>query len=202
MRLLNLGRLLILGVAFLLQSSLAFASANEAPKKVVEQAVDDIISVASDKALSKEQKIQGLDKAIDTHVDISASGLRVLAKYARGADKAEVKEFLGLYKQVLINTYSVLLEKYENEKVLFEDAEIKKKKYATVDTTIISGDKKIPVSYRLVFRKETWKIYDFVAEGISMTRSFSQQYQKTLKKEGIAGLNKQLAQKLSETKSS
>ncbi|MFD2166440.1 phospholipid-binding protein MlaC [Thalassotalea euphylliae] len=188
----------VLGVVFLLVSGLSNAA--QTPTKVVEAAVSDIIAIAGNKALGQEEKVEGLNKAIDTYVDINASGARVLAKYARGADKEELKTFLGLYKQVLINTYSVLLEKYENEEVLFDDEQIKKEKYATVDTTVISGDKKIPVSYRLIFRKDEWKIYDFVAEGISMTRSFAQQYQKILKKDGIGGLNTVITEKLNEPK--
>ena len=82
-----------------------------------------------------------------------------------------------------------------------EKEEIKKEKYASVDTIVVSGGKEIPVTYQLLNRGEEWKIYDFIAEGISLVRSYSTDYQSILRRDGITGLNKQLSEKLESAES-
>jgi phospholipid transport system substrate-binding protein len=174
------------------------ALAAQGPTDRVKLGVSDIISIASDSALSVEQKKQSLSDVIEKHVDIQASAQRVLGKYWREASDSEKRQFMVLLKGVLVDTYIVLLEKYDNETVAYTGETIKKKVYATVDTDIHTKDNIIPVSYQLYQRNDEWKIYDFVAEGLSMIRTFSKDYQSTLKKSGVSGLNEALAAKLAQ----
>jgi phospholipid transport system substrate-binding protein len=180
----------------LVMSSVALAA--QGPTDRVKLGVSDIISIASDSALSVEQKKQSLSDVIEKHVDIQASAQRVLGKYWREASDSEKRQFMVLLKGVLVDTYIVLLEKYDNETVAYTGETIKKKVYATVDTDIHTKDNIIPVSYQLYQRNDEWKIYDFVAEGLSMIRTFSKDYQSTLKKSGVSGLNEALAAKLAQ----
>jgi phospholipid transport system substrate-binding protein len=183
-------------IIMLVMSSVALAA--QGPTDRVKLGVSDIISIASDSALSVEQKKQSLSDVIEKHVDIQASAQRVLGKYWREASYSEKRQFMVLLKGVLVDTYIVLLEKYDNETVAYTGETIKKKVYATVDTDIHTKDNIIPVSYQLYQRNDEWKIYDFVAEGLSMIRTFSKDYQSTLKKSGVSGLNEALAAKLAQ----
>tara|TARA_R110001583_G_scaffold49654_1_gene155439 strand:+ start:3493 stop:4068 length:576 start_codon:yes stop_codon:yes gene_type:complete len=183
-------------IIMLVMPSVALAA--QGPTDRVKLGVSDIISIASDSALSVEQKKQSLSDVIEKHVDIQASAQRVLGKYWREASDSEKRQFMVLLKGVLVDTYIVLLEKYDNETVAYTGETIKKKVYATVDTDIHTKDNIIPVSYQLYQRNDEWKIYDFVAEGLSMIRTFSKDYQSTLKKSGVSGLNVALAAKLAQ----
>ena len=180
----------------LVMPSLALAS--QEPTARVKLGVADIINIASDSTLSVEQKKQSLSDVIEKHVDIQASAQRVLGKYWRKASDTEKRQFMVLLKGVLVDTYIVLLEEYDNQTVNYTSETIKKKVYASVDTEIHTKDKIIPVSYQLYQRNDQWKIYDFVAEGLSMIRTFSKDYQSTLKRSGVSGLNEALTAKLAQ----
>lgn len=181
--------LLVMGFAFSVQAA-------DNPTERVKAGVQDIISIAADAELDITQKREKLAGVINTHVDLQASAQRVLARYWRTATKEEKREFLKLFRSLLVNTYINLLDEYDNQVVAYKDEQIKKKVYAIVDTEIQSPDVVIPVSYRLYYRDNDWKIYDFVAGGISMIRSFSNDYQSTLKSKGVSGLNQALEEKL------
>jgi len=185
-------------LALLVMPVLAFAA--QTPTDRVKLGVADIISIATNNTLDAQQKKQSLGDVIEAHVDFQASAQRVLGKYWRDATDEEKREFIGLLKSVLVDTYIVLLEKYDNQTVVFTGESIKKDVYATVDTEIKSKDLVIPVSYQLYKRGDDWRIYDFVAEGISMIRSFSNDYASTLKKDGVSGLNAALKAKLTADK--
>jgi len=174
----------------------SFGFAAQDPTARVKLGVEDIISIASDTALSAEQKKQSLSDVIEKHVDLQASAQRVLGKYWRQASDTEKRQFMVLLKAVLVDTYIILLNQYDNQTVEYTNEKIKKKVYATVVTEIHTKENIIPVSYQLYQRNDDWKIYDFVAEGLSMNRTFSNDYKSTLKKSGVSGLNEALAAKL------
>jgi phospholipid transport system substrate-binding protein len=161
---------------------------NNTPTKALQSMVNSLIAVAGDKTINELQKKQGLENIIHESVDFESLSRRIISKAWKKSSKEEQKEFKGRFQSIMVNTYFGLLQNYSNEKVVFGKAQLKKKKYAIVDTKIISGAKKISVRYRLVKTKLGWKIYDFIPEGISMVASYKKNYAAVLRKKGLSGL--------------
>lgn len=167
------------------------------PTELVEKAYNEIISIAQAKGVEASIRKERLDAVIKQYVDLQAASQRVLATHWRKASRDEKIAFMRVFRKVLTNTYFNLLQNYTNEKVIFTGESLKKKKYATVESKVISGGTEIPITFRLLKRKDgDWKLYDFVAEGISMIRSFSTDYQAILRKDKVAGLINQLEAKV------
>jgi len=185
---------LALGIILFLTSVACLAS----PTQVAEQAVADILAIAQDKSLDAQIRKDQLEDVIKKYVDLQAASQRVLAVHWRSASKEEKVAFMRVFRKVLTSTYFNLLQQYENEKVVFGEEQIKKERYATVESIVLSGGKEIPVTYRLLLRDDGWKLYDFVAEGISMIRSFNNDYASMLRSGGVTGLSKTLEEKLAE----
>jgi len=154
--------------------------------------VDEMLLIMQTEGLGEEEKKAAVELVVDRNVDFGAVSQRVVGKHWRTSADADKAEFKSLFRNVLTNTYYVLLSSYTDEEVVYLGEKIKKERYATVSTQILSGGKKIPVSYRMINRDGQWKIYDFVAEGISLVRNYGNTYKATLKKQGLAGLNKSL----------
>jgi phospholipid transport system substrate-binding protein len=177
--------------------SLAFGSQAYAatPIETLTVVVNELLGIMSNASLSSEEKKNQLHTMVDNSTDMQATAQRVVGPAWKQAGVEDKKEFIALFKQVLVNTYFSLLESYTNETVSYLSESIKKENYASVKTNIVSGDKLIPVEYRMIFR-DTWKIYDMSPEGISMVRSYGSDYKNIVKKEGLAGLNAALKAKL------
>jgi len=154
--------------------------------------VNEMLLVMQTEGLSEGEKKAAVELIVDRNVDFGAVSQRVIGKHWRTSADVDKAEFKSLFRNVLTNTYYVLLSSYTDEEVVYLSEKIKKERYATVNTQILSGGKKIPVSYRMINRDGQWKIYDFVAEGISLVRNYGNTYKATLKKQGLAGLNKSL----------
>ena len=152
------------------------------PTVSLESAVNELIGIASDANLSSDQKRAGLEKILLREVDLEAMSRRVVSKHWKKATDEQKDEFKNQFLQIIVNTYASLLDSYNNEKVIFESEDIKKDRYATVDTHIAASDKKIPVRYRMIKHNDAWKIYDFIPEGISIVSNYKNNYASILKK--------------------
>jgi phospholipid transport system substrate-binding protein len=180
----------------LLLSLSRLVSATGLPTETAKSAVSEILEIASDKTLAADLRKKLLGTVIKEYVDLPATSQRVVATFWPKAKKEDKIAFVLVFRQILTNTYFNLLQNYKNEEVTFGKEEIKKKKYASVESTVLSEGKEIPVTYLLIFRNDKWKLYDFVVEGISLVRSFSSDYKGILRKDGLAGLNIQLQETL------
>jgi phospholipid transport system substrate-binding protein len=65
-----------------------------------------------------------------------------------------------------------------------------------VQTLLVDKDKSIPISYIMLLRGEQWMAYDVVAEGVSLVRNYMEQFREIIKKDGYAGLVKQIEEKI------
>ena len=166
------------------------------PTSSLTEAVNLFVSVAGDKALSLEEKKVSITEIVKNKMDLPVVSKRVVSRYWKKASKEDKKEFIGLFTQVIVNTYASLLNQYNNEEVEYLKEEIKKGKYAKVNTNIVLADKKIPVNYKLLLRNDEWRIYDFSAEGVSLISTYTNDYKTTLKRSGLAGLNEVLKKKV------
>ena len=167
------------------------------PTETLEKAINNIIAVAADKTTDDEFKKEKLAEVLSRELDFEAVSKRVVSKSWKKATVEQKEQFKMLFLKVMTNTYYALLKNYNNEKVLFLKEQLKKTKkneYAIVDTSIISGNKKIPVRYRLIKVGEEWKIYDFVPEGISLVTTYKKNYASIIKKSGLDGLLIEMAQ--------
>jgi phospholipid transport system substrate-binding protein len=167
------------------------------PTSSLTEAVNLFVSVAGNKALSLEEKKVSITEIVKNKMDIPVVSQRVVSRYWKKANKEDKQEFISLFTQVIVNTYASLLNQYNNEEVEYLKEEIKKGKFAKVNTNIVLTDKKIPVNYKLLLRNDEWRIYDFSAEGVSLISTYTNDYKATLKRSGLAGLNELLKKKVS-----
>ncbi|NQZ21904.1 MAG: ABC transporter substrate-binding protein [Colwellia sp.] len=165
------------------------------PTSSLTETINLFLNVAGNKTLSAEEKKIRITEIVKDKVDLPVVSQRVISRYWKKASKAEKKEFIALFTQVIVNTYASLLNEYTNQEVEYLKEEIKKGKYAKVKTNIVLTDKKIPVNYKLLLRKNQWRIYDFSAEGVSLISTYTNDYKSTLKRGGLAGLNEILRKK-------
>ena len=173
------------------------------PTETLEIAVNRLIEVAADKAMDDSAKKQALSIVLSEEIDFDSLSKRVVSKHWKKATAEQKTQFKTLFLKIMTDTYFSLLKNYNNEKVLFTKEQIKKTKkntYAIVDTKIQTSDKTIPVRYRLIKKEDSWKIYDFIPEGISIVTTYKNNYSKTLKKMGMQGLLEDMAKSQSKTK--
>ena len=161
--------------------------------------IDNVIKIVTDENLKgdKESRRAALRKAIDQRFNYHQMVMRSLAKNWDSRSGQERQEFIALFKALLENSYASKLESYSDEKIEYLD-ELVKGKYALVKTEVIRPSSTIAVDYKLINENETWKVYDFVIEGVSMIRNYRSQFTKIIRKDSYEVLVQKLTKKINE----
>lgn len=189
-------RLIPLLILFVLAVGADVANAATAPAEQAKITVDAIIGALKDGNLDEQARREKIEGLVAERFDFRNMSQRVLAKNWKKASDGEKERFVGLFSRLLMNTYLGRIEAYTDERVEFVGEKIRKEKYALVDTRIVTGDKEIPVDYKMKLDGDQWRIYDVVIEEVSLVSSYRSTYVEIVHKDGIEGLLAQMQAKL------
>jgi len=196
---------LILVVVIGLMVNLTAGSIGEAASEITSQlksTINKVINIVTDERLKGDEKARrtALRNTIDQRFNYTQMVRRSLAKNWEPRSAQERQAFIKLFKALLEHSYANKLESYSDEKIRYVD-EIIKGEYALIKTEVIRPASTISVDYKLLNENETWKVYDFVIEGVSMVRNYRSQFTKIIRKESYEVLVKKLRSKVNELKS-
>jgi len=194
-------KILIILLILLFTSSIAFSAIS--PKEQIKKTVDNVISILKDPKYKGEknshQRRTALRNEIGKVLDFEEMAKRSLGVYWKERTPQEKKEFVDLYKDLLIRSYSGKIESYTDEEIIYTDERIENGKYAEVKTKIITKDKKeIPIDYKLYFNGKEWKVYDLVIEGVSLVSNYRSQFNKIIRNHSYQDLVKRMKIKQAE----
>jgi len=194
-------KILIILLILLFTSSIAFSVLS--PKEQIKKTVDNVISILKDPKYKGEknshQRRTALRNEIGKVLDFEEMAKRSLGVYWKERTPQEKKEFVDLYKDLLIRSYSGKIESYTDEEIIYTDERIENGKYAEVKTKIITKDKKeIPIDYKLYFNGKEWKVYDLVIEGVSLVSNYRSQFNKIIRNHSYQDLVKRMKIKQAE----
>ena len=174
----------VLGIILMLLSALPVHAG--APRNTVEENVNKVLSILRDPKLkgegAKETKKAKLRIVYDVMFDDVELSRRTLARNWNKFSPAERKEFVQLFKQVLEKAYIDKILSYTNEKIVFDREIPRGENQAEVFSRIYHSGKEIPISYRVIMKNNTWKVYDVVVENVSLVQNYRTQFNGILAK--------------------
>lgn len=178
-----------------LKSESPFLVATNASKAMTAQLLID-----REKVLQDATHIETLvDRLLLPSVDVEYMAKRVLAKNWRKTSQTQKIQFKQAFKRKVIRTYAGAFKAFDGQKISYKKAKYNKTKSKASVTSQIhrSGGTPITVTYKLYKSKKAhrWLGYDVVIEGISIVKSFRDQFNQQISSQGlakaIAALNKE-----------
>ena len=153
-----------------------------------EVGIDDILSANINEA-DKTERFRGL---FNEGFDIPAIGRFVLARNWRRANDTEKQEFVALFEDVIVYTWSRRFSKYDGQTIDVRGTTPDGETGTLVDSAIVdSNGQSVSVQWRLRQREEGLRIVDVIVEGVSMAITYRQEYASVIRQRG--GLNGLLA---------
>lgn len=123
-----------------------------------------------------------------------------MAKRSLGANwprrtPQEQEEFVRLFTEVLERAYADIIEAYIDEKIVYLTEKIDGG-YADVNSKIVTNKgEEYSINYRAQLVGSEWKVYDVVAENISLVNNYRSQFNRVIAKSSYEELIRRLKDK-------
>ena len=191
-------RRLGIGFALLLVWALP-VSAADTPTDTVKLAIEQVIAGLQGHNLEREARWASIGRIINDRFDFRSMSQSVLATNWQEATTEEKRQFVEYFSQYLEDTYRTQIESYSDQRVEYLAEQVRNDR-ATVDTAVVSSNKRIPITYRLKLTKGKWVAYDVVIEGVSLVNNYRSTFSAIVKAGGMDGLLTDLEGRISKYK--
>ncbi len=161
-----------------------------------EVGIDDILTAE----VSEEEKTERFRALFNDGFDIPSIGRFVLARSWRRANEAQKQEFVDLFEDVIVYTWSHRFSEYDGQTINVRGTAPDGDTGTVVDSAIVDQDgQTVAVQWRLRMREEGLRIVDVIIEGVSMAITYRQDYASVIRQNGgLNGLLTQLRRQVSD----
>ena len=136
-------------------------------------------SLILSKNISKEEKINELKSIAKETVDIRGVGFYSLGAARKGLNDDQKKEYLELFENYFLKSFSSRLSEYTNPEIDVKSKEVLNENYTIVNSVLIATSNRPEV-------KIDWRIYtkdpnnplirDLIIEGLSLARTQKEEF--------------------------
>ena len=148
------------------------------PKQFVSEIIDETKKILME-TNTKEYKTKKLSEMALETVDIKGVAYYSLGNYRKELNDEQLKEYLILFENYFLKSFSSRLTDYSEPKIEVISAKILNPKYTMVESLLLGTDKKPEV-------KIDWRIYtknpdkplirDLIIEGLSLARTQKEEF--------------------------
>jgi phospholipid transport system substrate-binding protein len=187
---------LLLGILF------APAYAQEVgPEELVRRVTQEVLdSIKSDTVLAAgdRQKMLALaEEKVLPHVDFAEAARLAIGRSWNNATPEQRARITREFRAMLVRTYASAIDAYRGQTLTVLPVRMKP---GDTDVTVRNryvrpGAPAVTIEYQMYRTPQGWKIYDIVAEGVSLVLTYRSEFDAVVRADGVEGLIKRLAEK-------
>jgi phospholipid transport system substrate-binding protein len=169
----------------------------EAIRGAVNQGVEILKNAKLDTQKQRVQVIDRLREIVYPIFDFNEMAMRSLGANWRRLNPQQQKEFVLAFTALLEKTYADQIDLYDGQQVVYTNESVDGD-YAQVDSQIIDKNRRnYSVAYRVHKVDGKWKIYDVVAENISLVNNYRSQFNRVIARSSFEELLKTIKEQAS-----
>ncbi|MEX0582712.1 MAG: ABC transporter substrate-binding protein [Sneathiella sp.] len=179
-----------MALAITLQSpAIATETKEQTALTLVTNIGDEAVQILSNDSLSEAQKRDQFEKFLDESFDMERIGRFVLGQAWRNATEAQRTEFLKVFRDFMVASYSDKIGSYSGEDLKIKDATSLNDNESLVHSMIVRPDgPPIKLDWRVRKTDSGDKIVDVIIEGISMAQTHRSEFASVINQSGVDGL--------------
>lgn len=169
------------------------------PYSVIEESANNLfphIKEHKDELSANPDKVKDLIKSdLMPYVDIKYAAFKVMGPSIRDTNEDQRARFVKAFETYIIDTYASAVNKFNDQTIEIDKKVQGDDKNAIVNVTVTDAQKQ---QYNIMFKLRKngktgeWKVYDLVAEGISLLSSKQAEFSNLIAKNGIDEVCRQL----------
>ena len=147
-------------------------------------AVDKALTVLRDPRFKPPAKLNDrrdqLRQILFARFDFTEMARRALGANWRRRTPQEQDEFVRLFTDVLERAYAGIIESYTDEKIIYVSERVDGT-YADIASKILTAKgEEYSINYKAHLVSNEWKVYDVVAENISLVNNYRSQFNRVI----------------------
>ena len=178
----------------------ASAAARSDPEAFVSEISEQVLEILQQTATSDAEKLAALKDLLDSHTDLDLVARLVLGRHWRAAAPDEQREYVELFRQILMNTMAERMSDYEGQTFEIIGSSELSERDTAVQTRILRlrGAPPLRVDWRIRETNGSFAIIDVIAEGVSLVVSQRNEVGSVIERRGMAGLLETMRERSSE----
>ncbi|MBE6452765.1 MAG: ABC transporter substrate-binding protein [Alphaproteobacteria bacterium] len=148
-------------------------------KDVTAEGIKDIINAN----IPQKEKDERFADLFNRALDLDFIGQFVLGRYWRTATPAQRKEFISVYRQLNVSTWSKRFDEFKGKEFIFKGTTPSNSKGQVFVNTIVPMDEGEPakVAWRVREKNGNYKVVDIVIENVSLAITARNEYSAFIK---------------------
>src|SRR5688572_18611796 len=168
------------------------------PTDQIKTTVDNAVGLLRDsreKSVGANERRAQLREILFTRFDFSEMARRALGAHWRRRTATEQEEFVQLFTELLERQYAGIIESYTDEKIVYV-GERTDGAFAEVNSKIFTAKgQELSINYKAQLIDQEWKVYDVIAEEISLVNNFRSQFSRVISSSSYDELVRRLKEK-------
>tara|TARA_A100000164_G_C21765863_1_gene703885 strand:- start:28 stop:612 length:585 start_codon:yes stop_codon:yes gene_type:complete len=152
------------------------------PEIFVQSTVNRASQILSEN-ISKEEKMNKLKSIAKDTVDIRGVGFYSLGQARKNLDNNQKKNYLELFENYFLKSFSSRLSEYTNPKIEVRGKEVLNKNYTIVNSSLVGTSERpeIRIDWRVYTKNpDNPLIRDLIIEGLSLARTQKEEFSSIL----------------------
>jgi phospholipid transport system substrate-binding protein len=178
---------LIIVASFMFSTMAPAADKGMRAESFIDKLSTEAIALVSNEEMDTDAKRGGFAKLLDQSFDMAWIGQFVLGRNWNLATSEQRTEYLQLFEEIIVYTYSKRFNDYSGQKIKVIGNQLGKRKYVFVKSQIfdpVRAGSTINITWRLLPKDESFKIVDVVIEGVSMGVTQRNEYNSVIQRNG------------------
>jgi len=169
------------------------------PTDQIKATVDKALIVLKDPrfkpAARQQERRDQLKQILFARFDFAEMAKRSLGADWRRRTPQEQEDFVRLFTQIIERAYADIIESYTNEKIVYVHEKVDGS-YADVYSKIVTAKgEEYTINYKAQLAGSDWKVYDVVAENVSLVNNYRSQFSRVISKSSYEELVRRLRDK-------
>ena len=153
-------------------------------RQELERTINDVLAELKKPELKKpatrDAVLARVERIIDRLFSFEELSARTVGANWRNFTPDQQKRFIDVFTTLLRETYLEKLDGYSGEIVTYlSETSSTSGDKVEISTTVTIKGTPVPVAYRML-KKNQWKVYDVIIEGVSLVQNYRSQFQQVL----------------------
>jgi phospholipid transport system substrate-binding protein len=161
--------------------------------------VDKAVAVLKDPRLKPPAKLNErrdqLKQILFARFDFTEMAKRALGANWRRRTPQEQEEFVRLFTDILERAYADIIESYTDEKIIYLNERIEGGFADVASKILTTRGEEYSINYKAHLVSNEWKVYDVVAENISLVNNYRSQFSRVISNSSYDELVRRLRDK-------